>query len=81
VACLAAKPIVNGIERDLEGTATVVRLDLMSEVGRRIARRYDVRAIPTILIFDRGEGPVFRHMGIPGRQQIVDEVLALRERG
>ena len=78
MACLAAKPIVNGIERDLEGKATVVRLDLLSEEGRRIAGRYDVSAIPTILVFDRGKGPVFRHVGIPDRDEIVGEVLALR---
>ena len=55
MACLAAKPIVNGIERDLADTATVVRLDLSSEEGRQIARRYDVRAIPTILAFKDGQ--------------------------
>ena len=80
MACLAAKPIVNGIERDLEGRAAVVRLDLLSAEGRRIARRYDVRAIPTILVFDRGKGPLFRQMGMPDRKEIVGKVLALESK-
>lgn len=77
MACLAAKPIVNGIERDLEGTASVVRLDLASDEGRRIARRYDVRGLPTILVFDNGEGPIHRYIGVPSRREIVDQVKAL----
>jgi thioredoxin-like negative regulator of GroEL len=69
---------VNGIERDLEHTATVVRFDLMSDEGRQIARRYDVQAIPTILVFNEGAGPVYRHMGVPSRKKIVAEVSQLR---
>jgi len=56
----------------------MVRLDLLSQEGRQIARRYDVSAIPTILVFDRGRGPVSRHMGIPDREKVVGKVPALR---
>ena len=70
---------MNGIERDLGGQATVVRLDLMSELGRTIARRYEVRAIPTILIFDGRQEPVYRHSGIPSRTQVVERVRKLRQ--
>lgn len=76
MACLAAKPIVNGIERDLEGTAEVVRIDLLSADGRAVARRYDVRAIPTLLIFDGGD-VVDRRTGIPDRDEVVTLVRGL----
>lgn len=45
---------MDGIERDLAGAATVVRVDLLSESGREIARRYGVEFTPTFLFFDRG---------------------------
>ena len=41
--CLLAKPIVDGIEKDLEGRAQVVRLNITSEQGRDIALGYNVR--------------------------------------
>jgi thioredoxin-related protein len=64
------KPIVDGLERELEGQARVVRLSVMSQMGREIARRYDVRGVPTFLVFD-GQGElVGRQVGFPNRSEI-----------
>jgi len=52
-----AKPIVDGIERRLAGKASVVRLDVMSEIGRQAAGRFSVRAVPTVIVLD-GDGQV-----------------------
>jgi thioredoxin-like negative regulator of GroEL len=52
-----AKPIVDGVERRLEGQASVVRLDVMSKIGQQAAVRYRVRAVPTVILLD-GEGQV-----------------------
>ena len=52
-----AKPIVDGLERDLAGQAKVVRLDLLSPVGRQAASHFGVRGLPTLLVVD-GEGRV-----------------------
>lgn len=52
-----AKPIVDRLERELEGKAAVIRLDLMSSVGRQAAVHFGVRAVPTLLVLD-GEGQV-----------------------
>jgi thioredoxin-related protein len=69
-----AKPIVDGIESELEGEAKVIRLSLLSRLGRSVAQRYGVRAVPTIIIFD-GNGDVVEHRaGIPNQQQVVQQV-------
>ncbi len=74
--CLAAKPIVDGIEKDLEGRAQVVRLDVSSEQGREIALGYDVRSLPTTIVVG-GDGDVIdRHAGIPSRKKIVAQAAA-----
>ena len=49
---MQAKPVVDGIERDIGSAAKVVRLDLLSEVGAAIASRYGVEFTPTFLVFD-----------------------------
>jgi thioredoxin-related protein len=72
-----AKPIVDGIEKDLEGTAKVIRLSVTSEVGNRMAQRYGVRGVPTIVVLD-GEGEVVTLSGgVPDRASLVAQVQGL----
>jgi thioredoxin-related protein len=72
-----AKPVVDGIERDLEGQARVVRLSVLTGVGNELARRYGVQGVPTIMIFDGQGRLVDQQTGIPGRQSIVEQVNTL----
>ena len=72
-----AKPVVNGIEKDLENRARVVRLDVWDDVGGQLAQRYGVRSIPTLIVFD-GKGQKMQvQTGIPDRKQVVQAVLEL----
>jgi len=54
---LLAKPVVDRLEHELEGQAKLIRLDLMSAVGRQAAVRFRVRAVPTLVVVD-GKGQV-----------------------
>jgi thioredoxin-related protein len=74
-----AKPIVDGIERDLEGRAQVVRLGVMSGLGSQAARQYNVRGVPTLVIFDGNGQPVGQSVGIPDREAVVAQVNSLLE--
>jgi thioredoxin-like negative regulator of GroEL len=65
-----AKPIVDGLERDLEGRASVARLDILSDPGRAVAVKYDVQAVPTFLVFDEDGTLIAREVGIPNRKEI-----------
>jgi thioredoxin-related protein len=66
---------VDGIERDLKGSAEVVRLNLMGKVGREAASRYRVQAVPTILVLDSDGNVVYRHVGMPDRSEVVARVV------
>ncbi len=72
-----AKPIVDGIERDLEGQASVVRLSVLSNVGAQAAQRYSVRSVPTLLVFDAQGRLVEQRVGLPDRGHIVSNVRGL----
>ena len=74
-----AKPIVDGIERDLEGRARVVRIGVMSGLGSQTARQYNVRGVPTLIIFDGDGQPVGQSVGIPDRAAVVAQVNSLLE--
>ena len=72
-----AKPIVDGIEKDLEGQARVVRLGVMSDLGMNAARRYGVRGVPTLILFDGAGQVVGQSVGIPDRDGVVEQVEKL----
>ncbi len=71
-----AKPIVDGIEKDLKGKAEVVRLDLFSRVGREGASRYGVPAVPTLLVLNAESKVIYRHTGMPDRGEVVAQIIA-----
>ncbi len=48
------------LEADVHGQADVLKIDLLSPVGRAAARRYHVTLIPALLLFD-GQGRVIIH--------------------
>lgn len=75
--CLVAKPIVDGLERELDGKAQMIRLDVTSNLGLQIARRYGVSTLPTLIIFDGKGNLVFQHNGPPSRVKVLNLVKSL----
>jgi hypothetical protein len=67
---------VNGIEKDLRGRASVVRLNLLGRVGREVAGAYGVTAVPTTMVFDGAGNVRYRQEGIPSRKRVVEEATA-----
>jgi thioredoxin-like negative regulator of GroEL len=76
-----AKPIVDGIERDLQGQAKVMRLNVLSALGSHVAQKYGVRGVPTLVVLDGSDRPVEYVVGIPNRQAVVQQVQALASQG
>lgn len=74
-----AKPIVDGLEKDLASKADVVRLNAFSQIGMQAAGRFSVRGMPTLIVVDGNGEEVLRQMGIiypgPVREQI-EQLLA-----
>jgi thioredoxin-related protein len=65
-----AKPIVDRLERELEGQARVVRLSVLSELGREVAQCHNVRGVPTFLVFDGQGNLIERQVGFPDQSKI-----------
>jgi len=72
-----AKPIVDGIEKDLEGTARVLRFSVTSQLGNQLAGRYGVRGVPTIVVLDGSGQVVAQSIGLPDRADLVAQVEGL----
>lgn len=69
-----AKPIVDGLEKKLNGKAEVIRLNVFSRVGQQAARRYGVRGVPSLIVVDGSGQAVYGQAGIPRPGQVVDQV-------
>jgi thioredoxin-related protein len=72
-----AKPVVDGLERELEGRAQVLRLSVMDDVGGGLAMRYGVRGVPTFVLLDRAGEVVLQQAGMPDRDAIQATVTEL----
>jgi hypothetical protein len=74
---MAAKPIVDGIERVHEGKLNVIRLNIQDRAGAALLEQFDFRFTPTFIFFDEvGEE---RQRWVGGI--ISDEVRELVEAG
>ena len=72
-----AKPVVDRLERELEGQAEVLRVNVMTQLGLEIARKHGVRATPTLLIFDGKGSVVYFQAGAPNRDAVHQAVAQL----
>jgi len=61
----------------LEGQAQVLRLSVTDGVGRRLAARYGVRGVPTLVLLNGAGDVVLTQPGIPDRKGIREAVAGL----
>lgn len=67
---------MDGIERKLDGQADVLRIDLLSTLGRKLALEHGVALIPAILVLDTRGRVVLRQAGLIQPQAIYRAIDA-----
>ncbi|TEU17354.1 MAG: hypothetical protein E3J21_08545 [Anaerolineales bacterium] len=72
--------MVDGLERELRDRVQVLRLNVLSPVGRVAASAYVVRAVPTFVLFDADGEMVYYQMGFPGKAVIRQEIDKLERK-
>ena len=51
VGCLAVKPVIDQLEKDVEGRLQIIRLDIDDEPGKSLVKEFDVVYTPTFVYF------------------------------
>jgi thiol-disulfide isomerase/thioredoxin len=74
MSCLVAKPVVDGIERELRGRASVYRVNAVASEGRTLVARYGVRFLPTLVVLDGQGEVVLQQVGLLSKAPVVDAV-------
>jgi len=69
--CKVLSPIIEDVKKDLGEGATVLKVNIDNNVD--VARMYQIRSIPTLMVFKEGE-VVWRQNGVPQKEMIVESV-------
>jgi thiol-disulfide isomerase/thioredoxin len=75
MACVSAKPIVDGIANDYAGRVRLVRIDARDSANRELADQLGLRMTPTYVIYDAQANEVYRTSGSMQRT-VFDQVIA-----
>ena len=71
--CKTMHPIIEAIGREVQGRARVLKIDV--DKNPALAARYQIQAVPTLMIFKNGN-PVWKHPGGLDKQNLKNALLA-----
>lgn len=74
-----SKPAVDGFERSHRGQVSVVRLDVRSAIGNALAYQFQVRAVPTFLLFAPEGALAAKHVGVATAGRLANLLNELTE--
>ncbi len=74
--CLMQTPILEQVASRVDGKATIAKVNV-DKCGR-IAARYGIRAIPTLILFKDGQ-PVRQFVGVQSEQALVSAIEAVAQ--
>ena len=69
--CKAMDPILDQLSVELADKVKIVKLDVDSNPGTTV--RYNVRAMPTLIVFQDGQ-PVHRFQGASGKAGLLEQL-------
>jgi thioredoxin 1 len=71
--CKAMGPAIQAVGKDVEGRARVIKVNI--DKNQAAAMQYDVRAVPTFIIFKQGQ-QVWRHSGMIDKNTLEKQLLS-----
>ncbi|MEJ2486546.1 MAG: thioredoxin family protein [Anaerolineales bacterium] len=60
---MIAEPVVNGLQAELAGKLTVLRVDINSPAGREMSAQTGSSATPTFIFYDASGNELWRQIG------------------
>jgi thioredoxin 1 len=71
--CKAMGPAIQEVGKEVEGKARVIKVNI--DKNQAAAMQYNVRAVPTFIIFKNGQ-QVWRHSGMIDKSSLEKRLLA-----
>jgi thioredoxin 1 len=71
--CKAMNPVIQEVAKEVKGRARVIKVNI--DKSESAANQYNVRAVPTFMIFRNGKA-VWRHAGMIDKQSLLKTIEA-----
>ncbi|QNK77115.1 thioredoxin [Winogradskyella sp. PAMC22761] len=69
--CKAQSPIIKEVAEAMNEEARVIKIDI--DKNEKIAQRYQVRGVPTLILFKKGK-IIWRQSGVQSKTQLVNVI-------
>ena len=69
--CKAQSPVIKELAQEVDGKVRVLKIDI--DKNQAVAQRYNVRGVPTLVLFIEGK-IVWRQSGIQSKSQLLDVI-------
>lgn len=69
--CKAMTPIIESLAQELKGEARILKIDIDKNQG--VASHYQIQAVPTFIIFHKGE-IVWRNAGAIDKASLIKQI-------
>lgn len=74
---MTAKPVVDGLEKQLGGRVSVVRVDVSSPTGKKVAAKVGLDLVPTFIGYDAKGVEQWRLSEVPKRPELWQLLMSL----
>lgn len=78
--CRAVRPVLERLQREMDGRMDLCEINIDAAGSAELAARYGIRAVPTLLLFRRGE-VLWRHSGTIGYETLKETVEKIGQDG
>ena len=75
IPCKMMEPVLENLTKEYQGRAAILFVDVKKD--REMARKFDIRAIPTQVFFDKSGKEVWRHAGFLDQKTIEGKLDTL----
>ncbi len=66
--CKVQSPIIKEVAKEIDGKVRIIKIDI--DKNHSIAQRYNVRGVPTLVLFKNGQ-IVWRQSGVQTKEQLI----------
>jgi len=66
--CKVQTSIIKGVVKEVDGKVRIIKIDI--DKNQTLAQRYNVRGVPTLVLFKNGQ-IVWRQSGVQTKEQLI----------